>query len=128
MSVGFVQTAQEHLAQLAKLKSAKDEADAKHLLLQKQHEADKERLKTELTFKVRNVYALGGLIKRSLAPRDRDFVAETLCTSFTQEQRFTNSRALALSEAEIGPMEFRWPFSACARNPSSPPLWCHIRL
>ncbi|KAI9571100.1 hypothetical protein HD554DRAFT_2169491 [Boletus coccyginus] len=44
-------TAQEHLAQLAKLKSAKDEADAKHVLLQKQHEADKERLKTELTFK-----------------------------------------------------------------------------
>ncbi|KAH0827962.1 hypothetical protein J3R83DRAFT_3600 [Lanmaoa asiatica] len=44
-------TAQEHLAQLAKIKSAKDEADAKHVQLQKQYEADKERLKTELTFR-----------------------------------------------------------------------------
>ena len=55
----FVQTAQEHLAQLAKLKSAKDEADAKHVLLQKQYEVDKERLKTELTFRVRAIYLLG---------------------------------------------------------------------
>ncbi|KIK97358.1 hypothetical protein PAXRUDRAFT_824987 [Paxillus rubicundulus Ve08.2h10] len=44
-------TAQEHSAQLAKLKSAKEEADAKHLLLQKQYEADRERLKTEFTFR-----------------------------------------------------------------------------
>ncbi|KIJ18623.1 hypothetical protein PAXINDRAFT_110123 [Paxillus involutus ATCC 200175] len=44
-------TTQEHSAQLAKLKSAKEEADAKHLLLQKQYEADRERLKTEFTFR-----------------------------------------------------------------------------
>ncbi|KAF9227256.1 hypothetical protein BS17DRAFT_727311 [Gyrodon lividus] len=44
-------TAQDHSAQLAKLKSAKEEADAKHLLLQKQYEADRERLKTEFTFR-----------------------------------------------------------------------------
>lgn len=68
MNAPFVQTAQEHLAQLAKLKSAKDEADAKHVLLQKQYEVDKERLKTELTFRVRNLYILGQLIKCFLAP------------------------------------------------------------
>ncbi|KAG9316713.1 hypothetical protein JVU11DRAFT_2773 [Chiua virens] len=44
-------TAQEHLAQLAKLKAAKEEVDAKHLSLQKQYEADKERWKTEMTFR-----------------------------------------------------------------------------
>ncbi|KAF8557592.1 hypothetical protein OG21DRAFT_225698 [Imleria badia] len=44
-------TTQEHLAQLAKLKAAKDEADAKHVVLQKQYETDKERLRTELTFR-----------------------------------------------------------------------------
>ncbi|KAF9237525.1 hypothetical protein BU15DRAFT_75899 [Melanogaster broomeanus] len=43
--------AQEHSSQLAKLKSAKEEADAKQVLLQKQYEADRERLKTELTFR-----------------------------------------------------------------------------
>lgn len=59
MNVMFVQTAQEHSAQLAKLKSAKDEADAKHVLLQKQYEAEKERLKTELTFKVRSAHVFG---------------------------------------------------------------------
>lgn len=49
----FAQTAQDHLTQITKLKLAKEEADAKHVLLQKQFEADKERLKTELTFRVR---------------------------------------------------------------------------
>lgn len=68
MKVRFVQAAQEHLAQIAKLKAAKDEADAKHVALQKQYEVDKERLRTELTFRVRNVYIIGPLIKCSPAP------------------------------------------------------------
>ncbi|KIJ67886.1 hypothetical protein HYDPIDRAFT_165675 [Hydnomerulius pinastri MD-312] len=44
-------TVQDHSVQLAKLKTAKEEADAKQLLLQKQYEADRERLKTEFTFR-----------------------------------------------------------------------------
>ena len=67
MNARFLQTTQEHLAQLAKLKAAKDEADAKHVVLQKQYDTDKERLRTELTFRVRNVYIFGRLIKCSPA-------------------------------------------------------------
>lgn len=59
MNVTRVQAAQDHSAQLLKLKAAKDETDAKHVLLHKQYEADKERLRTELTFKVSNAYILG---------------------------------------------------------------------
>ncbi|KAH7888599.1 hypothetical protein F5I97DRAFT_722725 [Phlebopus sp. FC_14] len=44
-------TAQDHLAQLARLKAAKEEADAKQILLQKQYEVDRERLRTEYVFK-----------------------------------------------------------------------------
>ena len=65
--IEYLQTVQEHLAQLAKLKAAKEESDAKHIVIQKQYEADKERLRTELTFRVRNVYILGRLIKCALA-------------------------------------------------------------
>ncbi|KAG8214028.1 hypothetical protein J3R82DRAFT_10783 [Butyriboletus roseoflavus] len=43
-------TAQEHLAQLAKLKSAKDEADAKHVLLQKQYEAGQRTFENRINF------------------------------------------------------------------------------
>ena len=59
INVMFLQIAQDHSAQVAKLQSAKEEADAKRVLLQKQFEADRERLKTELTFKVRNTYIVG---------------------------------------------------------------------
>ncbi|KAL4074141.1 hypothetical protein J3A83DRAFT_2683976 [Scleroderma citrinum] len=48
---GIEKTAEDHTAQIARLKAAKEEADSKQLILQKQFEADVERIKTEFTFK-----------------------------------------------------------------------------
>jgi hypothetical protein len=46
------QTAQDHAAQVARLKAAKEEADAKQLQLQKEMKEEMERLRTQFTFKV----------------------------------------------------------------------------
>ena len=50
------QTAQDHAAQLVRLKSAKDEADAKQIQMQKEMKEEVERLKTQFIFKVFSVH------------------------------------------------------------------------
>ena len=47
------QVAQDHAEQIAKLKQAKEEAEAKQIALQKEMNAEMERLKTQFIFKVR---------------------------------------------------------------------------
>lgn len=46
------QAAQDHSAQVIKLKAAKEEADAKQVQMQKEIKEEMERLKTQYTFKV----------------------------------------------------------------------------
>lgn len=46
------QAAHDHSAQVAKLKAAKEEADAKQIQMQKEIKEEMERLKTQYTFKV----------------------------------------------------------------------------
>lgn len=54
------QTAQDHAAQLVRLKSAKDEADAKQIQMQKEMKEEVERLKTQFIFKVFSVHFTWG--------------------------------------------------------------------
>jgi hypothetical protein len=51
----FSQTAQDHAAQLAKLKSIKDETDARQIQMQKEMKEEVERLKTQFIFKVPSI-------------------------------------------------------------------------
>ncbi|KAN0091245.1 hypothetical protein V8E55_004811 [Tylopilus felleus] len=79
--------AQEHLAQIAKLKAAKDEADAKHVALQKQYEVDKERLRTELTFRRHELEAASR--KHIAAPSPRKNVSQSMEPLPIQRQKST---------------------------------------
>jgi hypothetical protein len=48
-----LQTAQDHAAQIIKLRAAKEQADAKQATMQKEMKEEIERLRTQFTFKVR---------------------------------------------------------------------------
>jgi hypothetical protein len=50
-----LQTAQDHASQIVKLKAAKEEADAKQVLVQKEMKEEMERLRTQFTFKVMSI-------------------------------------------------------------------------
>lgn len=50
------QTAQKHAAEIAKMKAAKEEADAKQKQMERQMKEETERLKTQFIFKVCSIF------------------------------------------------------------------------
>lgn len=65
------QTSQGHAAQIAKLKMAKDEADAKRVQMQKELKEEMESLKTQYIFKVSTPLRTREILTSSPATRVR---------------------------------------------------------
>ena len=71
----IIQTAQDHVAQIARLRAAKEEAEAKHVEIQREMKEEMERLRTQFIFKVMlsifNIFA--SILTSSTATRNGDF-------------------------------------------------------
>ncbi|OAX42279.1 hypothetical protein K503DRAFT_766926 [Rhizopogon vinicolor AM-OR11-026] len=110
-------TAQDHAAQIAKLRAAKDESEARQIQMQKEMREEAERLKTQFTFRQHEIETSTRKSPRALPPKKVPVAASATSIPLpSQMQRWTQNETAAGPSRVVQGSPTRPRFGEIVRN------------